>query len=244
MGIINQTAQDKSTMQNTEFDCSQSEPIQEPILTTVKSGKEIQAAIETLIFSQSLYINPLFQILEICKDEQPRALVESYIDDAPEMHAAIRTASSLVQSLINAGALHEEIEADDVRMSREGYEQALADENFNGFNDVEVYICVTENGKAVACAHSPNNRYKTLLKENSDYQKVYEDVLDFCKSPRQLHDVELEIQSLGFATSRNAQHKKCVYPLFILEGLQSVGALAWDKGWNTTPAGQSILAPN
>lgn len=186
--------------------------------------------------NNTLYRIPLLNILRFCTEERELDEVLAFISGMPEMETATRTSLSLVNSMVNSGALVRSAIADGVRLSYDDYLRSV--EEGASYEQVEFRLATTEAGAKAIGENGVDGALASLRDARPDCAVYFDAILAYCVQPRSYRDVSDEIARIE--ASRFGAVAK-IQPSYVLERLHETGALDWKGGWETTAQGEAAL---
>ena len=98
----------------------------------------------------------------------------------------------------------------------------------------------TETGRAVALEFSPARRIQRLLLDEPVRRDTYIELMGFMRQKRSFSEVEALLRGREIL-SFSAEDGVTVQPSMFVDKLESVGAIAFDGGWETTKEGKELL---
>lgn len=101
---------------------------------------------------------------------------------------------------------------------------------------------ITKAGVEAVRLLDPSKRIAAQLAQKPHRQKTYMAVLDFCKTPRTFPEIqEFFDETPDLVLDEVTAHHK-LSPDFYVDKLECAGALVWKGRWQTTEAGEQMLA--
>ncbi len=200
----------------------------------------VNAVIEK-VCSQDRYRELFLKTLDYCRTPRNADDAEAFIASLPESRHSLQSPAMLMEMLENAGGLESaaidaqgEIIADETcaQMTEDQLDEAIA-----GYR-----VSTTDAGFAVVGMLSPSKRLQAKLAEKPERSETYLKVLDLCRNPRTLADVQEFFRTDGSLARDTDVDTQPIAPDYYLSELEKTGALVWNEGWRTTAQGEAFLA--
>jgi len=211
------------------------------------TGKQARAAFERDVNAVVAEVcrldrnrNVLYRILDYCREQRDADDVERFIAGLPEMRHAFQEPYVYMDLLVDAHGL----EAIPLDAAGNPIEQLVSQEHPDIADAAEIAqyrITTTPAGVRALQLVSPEARLHAKLGEHPERYSTYLAVLDFCKQPRSLAEVQRLFEqdaSLNRETTVDAQPLSCD---FYLSELERAGGLVWNGGWTATQEGVALL---
>uniref|UniRef100_A0A7C9NC87 Uncharacterized protein n=1 Tax=Muribaculaceae bacterium Z82 TaxID=2304548 RepID=A0A7C9NC87_9BACT len=180
------------------------------------------------------------RILQRCRDEAVElANLEATVEEVPGYPKLKQPPYFPIRWLHETGAL-EELYLDSDGRLHDGAEVAELDED--AFDDLVVAFAyrTTELGSKLAERFSPRNRLAQLLADEPDRQQTYCELLAFLTQKRSFAQIEALLRGRDVLVG-TARDGIALQPSLFIDKLESVGAVAYDGGWQTTPEGKELI---
>lgn len=180
------------------------------------------------IFSNHGNSLALCTCLSVCETRMPYREAEDRIAQRPELKMSTQNAHTLVGILLECGG----IEAIEIPETTSVDDAELEDK------PVDYLLETTQAGRSALAELEPTKRFFDLLtNEPANYTQLYKEVLALCVAGARKADIESHL-----AGNPALQSPKTIYPSYFISKLETVGGLVWDGTWQTTEAGQRMLA--
>lgn len=189
---------------------------------------------------RTLYLSAL----EFCRERRTESEVIAHIDALRRSASQIRSAGSLVESLVSVGMLEQTILVDG-----EIYEGTLkelqSDDDVPEDAKVEIFEDTTDMGARVADRMNDVYSVASLVREHPRWMRGFRTVLEACETPDGVstNDLEGVLKEAGAWETDERTGLPLVYPSYFTSELERVGALEWNGNtWVTSGKGSAALA--
>jgi hypothetical protein len=197
--------------------------------------------IRGLIQSNPLYRPVLYRILEACQNQRVRLPdLEGYIGGLVEFKSSSQPQYSLIQWLVDAGALDEyEVDAEGEIVSDE-QKQGLEEDELDDLIQTFAYQ-ISADGRTVLTDINPVSRLEKLLAEVPERYDTYIEVLQFLRERHSYAEIDALLRGREILMSGREPDDRPMQPSVFVDKLAANGGLVWDKGWTTTKEGKELL---
>jgi hypothetical protein len=194
-----------------------------------------------LFQSNPLYRPVLYRILEACQTErQQLPELEAYISGLAEFKSSSQPQYSLIQWLVDAGALAAfEVDAEGAIITDEQKEE-LDEDELDDLVKTFAYQ-ITIDGETALSIVNPVTRLEQLLAEVPERYNTYIEVLEFLLESHSYKEVDDLLRGREILMSRREPDDRPMQPSVFVDKLAANGGLVWDKGWKTTKEGKELL---
>lgn len=207
------------------------------------NGANVSRAVE--FFENSPAYRPLYvAIVDYCREEREENDVVSHVSSLKRSASQIRSAGSLVESLVEVGFLERTILVDGVP-----YEGSMKDLQFDDEvpEDADVAVFDRSTDIALQACETLQEAYSvaTLSAAHPERRPAFRLVLAACeadggKTTKELEELLTEANALENDERTGLPH---VYPSYFTSELERVGALDWNgRSWVTSSQGSAALA--
>ena len=191
------------------------------------------SAMRTEPAKRELYYAGIMAVQEAGAEGIGRFELEIAMENAPEAKTMYQPMGVLVDTLVKIGAIDEEAPEPE-------FDEATQE----SYVDVTKIVYKSNDvGQALVDLISPTRRFADLLEANDEYRSSYAQLLDFCSDqPRTRSEIDELLDGVcKQAPNPGNRAKQGLYPSYFTDGLQGVGAIAWNDGWTITEAGKACL---
>jgi len=223
-----------------EDECDDSSSVHPSASITELDEGAIDAVI-TAVCKRDRYREMLYRTLGYCRQSRTQAEVEETIAAMPESQHALQDPPVFVDMLVACGGLSSRpLGEDGEPIPDETWEamddDARADATFGHL------LATNAAGVAALSILAPDARIRAKLSEKPERYSTYLAVLDYCREPRSLADVQRLFDGNPQLVRKTNVDSQKLSPDYYLSELERAGGLVWDGGWTTTDAGRSFLA--
>lgn len=163
-----------------------------------------------------------------------RFSIETAIDQRPERAAFFQPAGSLVDALVDFGALDE-------KLPEPEYDEDTEEE----FIDMaKATYGLTSEGLAALEELSPRARLAALFACEPERAAGFGSLMIFCDGQARTRREIDELLAPFCESEENTRHVSAaaIYPSYYVDRLERAGALQWSDGWTTTEEAHAFLA--
>ena len=182
---------------------------------------------------RELYYVGIMAVQDAGEEGIGRFELEAAMESVPEAKTMYQPMGILVDALVKAGAIDEEApEPEFDEATQESYVDAT-----------KIVYRANAVSQALIDLMNPTRRFADLLEANDEYRESYAQLLDFCSDqPRTRSEIDELLDGVcKQAPNPGNRAKQGLYPSYFTDGLQGVGAIAWNDGWTITEAGKACL---
>ena len=215
-------------------------------------SEEQVAELSDCVLAHPRHRELLYKALEYCIQPHDEHEVEAYLEAQPEYADALQGALVLLRTLVRHGGLvrsaldeqgreltPEFLEA--VRAER-GLDRPLSEDEVADLT-ASHRLVTTLAGAAVVALLDPQRRIAACVEAVPERTNAFLSILQLCdERPSTLGAIkELVRDDPALEPTARTAHLRLEASYFI-DRLSEAGALVWDGGWRTTPAGECYLA--
>lgn len=200
------------------------------------------SALEEIYDHNPAYANLYAKACLLCPEPVEEAALVSGLSAGKAGFGQLQDVASILASLVSRGALVCEHYVDGVLYEGD-MRQLQQDETIPEDAHIESFYRATEEGAAVALAHSPENLVMSLFSERPDCIPGFRVVLGACReegaSTKDLQELLRSRKALPVDPETGMEK---FYASYFTTALEKAGALEWvDRKWRTTVAGEKAL---
>ena len=194
----------------------------------------------------------LYKALSLCIDPRDEHEVEDYLEGQSEYADALQDAHVLLRTLVRHGGLvRTALDVQGRELTDELLDQIARDRGLGRALDNDEVADLTAShrvgttpaGAAVVALLDPQRRIASCVEAVPERTNAFLSILQLCEGrPSTLGAIkELVRDDPALEPTARTAHLRLEASYFI-DRLSEAGALVWDGGWRTTPAGERYLA--
>lgn len=209
------------------------------------ANEELVADVLDVIYKHPRHRELYYKTLAFCAQERTVDEAEDYLEAQPEFAGALQTSTTLVNVLIEKGAIaYCEYDAKGAAIT----EDSLAAAREAGATEDELYeqvarrtVCTTSAGNAAVALLDPTKRVFAYASSVPERACAYRELLQFCITSRTLDEIKNLFDGNPVLEPTERTNWQKLHAVYFVDRMDEAGGLVWDNGWVTTEAGHAFL---